>query len=150
MLIGIQATGKSTFCRDRLFHTHFRINGDLLAGNKETEQELMLACLRGGQSFVLDKMNFSKEARAPYLEQWKYFGFLRVGYVFLSSVSAAQRRNAQRPTEQRVPADAVSAIGTKLERPTYEEGFDRLYLVHLDEEHHDFTIEEFFGTPLGR
>jgi predicted kinase len=62
IFIGIQGTGKSTFYKEQFFHTHVRINLDML----KTKHRLRLAlsaCLEAGQPFVLDNMNVTKEVR---------------------------------------------------------------------------------------
>jgi hypothetical protein len=58
MLIGIPATGKSSFYKARLADTHVRVNGDMLRGNRGCETDLIEACLRHGQPLCIDKVNY--------------------------------------------------------------------------------------------
>ena len=51
ILCGIQGSGKSTFCRERLFHTHVRINMDMLQ-SRHRETILLTACLNAKQPFA--------------------------------------------------------------------------------------------------
>ena len=53
---GIQASGKTTFYRDRFFDTHVRISMDLLR-TRRREQLLLGACIEGKQQFVVDNTN---------------------------------------------------------------------------------------------
>ena len=53
LLIGIPATGKSSFCREKFFRTHVRLNLDML-GTRRKERLLMEACLAGKTKFVVD------------------------------------------------------------------------------------------------
>jgi predicted kinase len=62
IFIGIQASGKSTFYKERLFNTHIRINLDMLK-TRNREKQLMQVCLQTGQPFVIDNTNPTKEER---------------------------------------------------------------------------------------
>ena len=63
IFIDIQGTGKSSFYRERFFHTHVRINSDMLK-TKHRLRLLLNACLEAKQPFVLDNTNVTKEVRA--------------------------------------------------------------------------------------
>lgn len=56
LLCGIQATGKSTFCRERLFSSHVRLNLDMLK-TRHREDVLLRACIEAKQPFVIDNTN---------------------------------------------------------------------------------------------
>jgi len=56
ILIGIQASGKSSFYKERFFDTHVRINLDMLK-TKHRQRVLLDACLAGKQPFVVDNTN---------------------------------------------------------------------------------------------
>ena len=60
ILIGIPASGKSTFCKERLFDTHLRLNLDMLK-TRHREKLLLQACIAAQQPFVVDNTN----ARQP-------------------------------------------------------------------------------------
>ena len=62
ILIGIQGSGKSTFCRDRFFNTHVRINLDMLK-TRHREKLFLDACLAAKQPFVVD--NYQPGPRGP-------------------------------------------------------------------------------------
>src|SRR5689334_1064942 len=92
---GIQASGKSSFYRERFFDTHVRINLDMLK-TRRREDRLLLACLETQQSFVVDNTNPTVEERAKYIAPARAGGFRVVGYYFQSDVGACIRRNSTR------------------------------------------------------
>ena len=66
IFVGIQASGKSTFYRERFFDTHLRINLDMLK-TRYREQLILRACIEAKQPFVVDNTNPSVEERARYI-----------------------------------------------------------------------------------
>ena len=138
---GIQASGKSTFYRERFFDTHVRINLDMLR-TRHRERLLLQACITGRQPFVVDNTNPTAAERARYIVPAHAAGFEVVGYFFLPDPVAAARRNAERPERQRVPPVAIFGTARRLEPPSRAEGFDLLYRVRIGE-HGAFEIEEW-------
>ncbi len=132
IFIGIQGAGKSTFYLDRFFHTHVRINLDMLRTRKR-ENLLLHACFAGGQRFVVDNTNPDQKAREKYLSGAKTAGFRAIAYYFDISPDDALPRNAQRTGKARVPEKAIHATHRKLEIPSKNEGFQEVYRVWLDE-----------------
>lgn len=132
IFIGIQASGKSTFFKERFFDTHVRVNLDMLR-TYARENALLHACLSTGQAFVVDKMNQTAVHRARYIETARAAGFRVIGYYFQSRVSACLERNAARQGVQRIPDAGVLGAAAQLERPALEEGFDELYHVRIGE-----------------
>ena len=100
ILIGIQGSGKSTFCRERLFHTHVRINLDMLQ-SRHRETILLTACLNAKQPFVVDNTNPTREERARYISAARAARFKVIGYYFQSQVREALLRNELRAPGQR-------------------------------------------------
>jgi predicted kinase len=133
ILIGIQASGKSTFYKERFFDTHVRINLDMLRTPRR-ERLLLEACLAAKQPLVIDKMNLTREKRKVYIDAAKAAGFRVVGYVFDSDLDACTRRNALRPPNQVIPLPGVLAAHRNLEPPTLAEGFDELHRVSVGPE----------------
>jgi predicted kinase len=140
LFIGVQGSGKSTFYRERFFNTHVRVNLDMLR-TRHREREFIEACLRTRQRFVLDNTNPTKEERQPYIAAAKGATFQVIGYYFQSNVEDCKRRNEQRTAEQRVPLSGVLATYCKLELPSRDEGFDKLFYVKLIND--DFAVEEW-------
>ena len=130
VLIGLPASGKSTFFRTRLVDTHVRINGDMLR-TAARERLLVEACLEGGTSFVVDKTNISRAERATYIRAALDAGFFVQGYYFESRKALCLERNAKRPPHERVPEVAVLGMRSRLELPSRQEGFDELFFVRL-------------------
>lgn len=139
ILIGIQATGKSSFYLRHFFGTHVRINMDMLK-TRHREQLLLRACVEGGTPFVADNTNPSASERARYILPARAARFRVVGYYFRSSVSDALKRNASRAGAERVPDKGIFGTHKRLQLPTYAEGFDELFYVTLDDER-GFVVE---------
>ncbi len=130
IFIGIQATGKSSFYQQMFFHSHVRINLDMLR-TRHRENVLFEACLTAKQSVVIDNTNVTKILRYRYIEPAKGAKFIIKGYYFQSKVSDALRRNQRRSGELQVPDKAIYGTSAKLELPDYDEGFDDLYYVSI-------------------
>ncbi len=132
ILIGLQASGKSSFCRQRFFDSHIRINLDMLK-TKNREKLLIAACLEGKQAFVIDKTNPKKADRQSYIDKAKEYGFKVSAYYFKSKPSECLGRNKNREEAKRVPDKGLLGTYKALELPSYEEGYDELYYVELKE-----------------
>lgn len=130
LLCGIQATGKSTFCKERFFFSHVRLNLDMLR-TRHREDILLQACIEAKQPFVIDNTNPTRAERERYIAAAKAGDFAVIGYYFESRVSDALARNAQRSTAAQVPEVGIKGTSARLERPSKAEGFDRLYYVKI-------------------
>jgi predicted kinase len=133
VFIGIQASGKSAFYQRRFADTHIRINLDMLK-TRRRERILLNACLEAKQPFVVDNTNVTREARAEYISQAKASRFSVVGYYFKSALQSAIERNDQRSGKARIPLKGIVATHRKLELPSYDEGFDRLFYVEIGDD----------------
>jgi predicted kinase len=141
LFIGIQATGKSSFYRERFFRMHVRVNFDMLR-TRHRERLLIAACLEGKTPFVVDNTKLTREDRARHIGPAKTAGFRVHGY-FLQSVKAdAQARNAGRNADEKVPELTIAGASRRLELPTLGEGFDRLFFVRIDASN-DFVVEDW-------
>ena len=127
---GIQASGKTSFYRERYFDTHVRISLDVLH-TRRRELLILAACIEGRQPFVVDNTNPTVAERARYLAPALAAGFEAIGYFFATEPGAAFERNRRRPGRAAVPAAGLSATYKRLQIPTREEGFHRLYRVGL-------------------
>ena len=130
ILIGIQGTGKSTFCRERFFSTHVRLSLDMLK-TRHRETLLFKACLDAKQPLVIDNTNVCAAERASYIADARAAGFKVTGYYFRSAPGEALERNEQRGGKQRIAARGVLGTFKRLELPRREEGFDDLYYVRI-------------------
>jgi predicted kinase len=145
ILIGLPASGKSSFYRERFAGTHDHVSKDLLRNSRRPQrrqEERLTASLAAGRSVVVDNTNPSAVVRAPLIAIAKRAGAEVAGYVFDTAVPDALRRNRARTGDARVPDVAIFASRKALEPPTPAEGFDRLYVVVLDEAQHRFEIRQ--------
>ncbi len=142
IFIGIQATGKSSFYHARFWRTHLRLNLDMLR-TRHRERLLFEACLAAKQSFVVDNTNASLAERARYIAPTRAAGFRVVGYYFRSNILDALRRNETREGAARIPDAGIYAAHRRLRLPKYEEGFDDLFDVSMDEAQGKFMVEEW-------
>lgn len=139
--MGLQATGKSSFYRAYFDRTHVRINLDMLK-TRYRERRLLETCLALQQSCVIDNTNPTRADRSRYIEPAHAAGFSIVGYYFQSTLLTALARNAARPEVERIPERGLRGTLSRLERPSYQEGFERLHYVRLDD-HGGFQVEDW-------
>ena len=74
LFIGVQASGKSTFYRQRFAESHLRLSLDMLR-TRFREAILFDACLEAKQPMVIDNTNPSRQERARYILPAKAAGF---------------------------------------------------------------------------
>jgi predicted kinase len=142
LFIGIQATGKSSFWRERFSDTHIRVNLDMLK-TRHREKLIFDACLASKTALVVDNTNLTRKERARYIQPARDAGFTIHGFFFESRTADALRRNAVRPPVARVPDLAIKGSSKRLELPAFEEGFDGLTFVRI-------TPENTFETSAWR
>ncbi len=130
IMIGIQGSGKSEFCRRFLPET-CRINLDTLK-TRNNEMRLLGDCIARGRDFVIDNTNPTREDRARYIPVAKEQGYRIVGYFRQSRLRECIARNDLREGKERIPAKAIAMTSNRLEMPCYDEGFDELYFVAND------------------
>lgn len=141
IFIGIQGSGKSSFFKERFFDTHIRINLDMLK-TRHRESLLMRVCLEGKQPFVVDNTNPTIEERAKYISVAREKGFRIIGFYFSAKLQDALERNSQREGKARIPDKGIRATYSRLQLPSFDEGFDELYYVRISEEN-KFIVEEW-------
>ena len=151
LMIGIQASGKSTFYRERLFDTHLRLSLDLLR-TRHREERLLATWLAVKQRVVIDNTNVRAAERARYIAPARAAGFRIVAYVFVPDVRAALGRNAARAGRAHVPPAGLVGTYKRLEPPGWDEGFDAISAVWVDADggfrEEPWTAGEPWSTPL--
>ncbi|KAB2916817.1 MAG: ATP-binding protein [Bacteroidetes bacterium] len=140
LFCGLQATGKSSFFKERFFHTHLRISLDLLK-TRNRENLLLEYCLSTQMPFVVDNTNPTVKERELYIGRAKQKSYRVVGYYFQSKLVDALQRNATREGKQRIPDAGLRGTYSKLETPSFDEGFDELYYVEL--KNNEFIISDW-------
>ena len=136
---GIQASGKSTFFKDRFADTHIRLNLDMLR-TRHREAVLLRACLEARQAFVVDNTNLLAAERAGYIRQARGAGFSVVGYRFQVALTLALTRNEARVCRRPVPPHVLRGAARRWEPPAWAEGFEALFDVWACEG--DFRVQE--------
>lgn len=106
---GIQGSGKSTFYLQRFFHSHVRLNLDMLR-TRHRERILLQACLTAQQPFVVDNTNATRAQRGPYIRAAKAARFRVVAYYFETTIQDALARNQRREGRARIPDAGVYAM----------------------------------------
>jgi predicted kinase len=143
ILVGIQASGKSTFYKQVFFDTHVRISRDLLR-TKNREARLLQLCVETRQPFVIDNTNPLAEESARYIGPARAAGFRVTGYYFRTEPRAAIARNNLREGRARIPIPGLLGTYKKLEEPRVDEGFDELNLVTLTADGR-FVVQPLLG-----
>jgi predicted kinase len=141
IFIGIQATGKSTFYKEKFYNSHIRVNLDMLR-SRHREEIIANACVEARQPFVIDNTNPTIADRKRYIMQCKLKGFKIIGYYFQSSINEAIERNSRRTGKEFVNELGIKNTFSKLEVPNFDEGFNKLYYVKIGE-NNSFIVEEW-------
>lgn len=127
---GIQATGKSTFYKEKFFNSHFRISLDQL-NTRNKEDKLLQVCFELQQKIVVDNTNPTQLERNKYITLAKQYKYKVIGYFFQSKLQESIHRNSLRKGKEQISQKGIIATSHKLEIPSYQEGFDILYFVSL-------------------
>jgi predicted kinase len=143
ILIGLPASGKSTFYRERFAATHDHVSKDLMRNARRPglrQEQLIEASLAAGRSVVVDNTNPRRADRAAVVAIARRHGARVVAYVFDTEAAEALRRNRAREGRDRVPDVAIFAARKRLEPPDVSEGFDAIYRVRMQEAERRFEI----------
>jgi predicted kinase len=141
IFVGLQASGKSSFYRERFFRTHVRINLDMLK-TRHREACLLRFCTETSMKFVVDNTNPAVSDREPYITAAKSAGFRVICYFFESKLESCAARNLARQQGEQVPINGLKGTRSRLQIPTRAEGFDEMWFVRLAEPT-GFIIEEW-------
>jgi len=139
IFIGIQASGKTTFYHEHLAQ-YAHVSLDILH-TRNKERIALEECFALGKSMVIDNTNPTVAERENYISKAKENGYHITGYFFQSRISDCVERNEKREGKAKVPRTAIAATSNKLEMPSYTEGFDKLYFVHM--ENGQMIVEEW-------
>lgn len=144
LFIGLQASGKTTFYRSMLSHSHVHVSKDNFKNAKHRERRqnrIIREALEGGSSVVVDNTNVSVSARSGPILLAREFGLPVIGYVFECTVSESLERNETRSGNERVERVGVLDAVKRYEAPTMAEGFSALFKVSLTSD--GYSIEPY-------
>lgn len=137
IFIGIQASGKTTFYKELLAcHNMTHINLDTLH-RRHKEAMTIRACIDRRKSFVVDNTNPQIIDRQRYISLAIAHGYEIIGIFFQSRVKDCIERNEKR--KRRVPRLAIPATSNKLQIPSYDEGFDKLFFAKIVDNSFEIT-----------
>lgn len=134
MLVGLQASGKTTFCRQRL-PTHVHVSKDAFPNNRNPRRRqlfLIEEALAADRDVVVDNTNPSPAEWAPVILAARVHGARVVAYWFPPDLPASLTRNAAREGRSRVPDVGLYATIKILREPTTADGFDEVHTVTFD------------------
>ena len=127
---GVQASGKSSFYLLNLYHSHLRINLDMLK-TRHRENIIFEACSTSKTKMVIDNTNPTREDRARYIGRAKDAGFEVISYYFETDLNSTLERNCHREGKANIPEVGVRATFKKLEVPSLDEGFNEIFKVKI-------------------
>jgi len=117
ILIGLQASGKSTFYRTHFADTHALISKDLLSSSKnqsknQKQAERIEKAFQEQRSVVVDNTNVTVQDRLLLIDLGRRYDAKIIGYYFKPEVSGSRRRNKQRTGKTQVPEQAIFIYST--------------------------------------
>jgi predicted kinase len=130
IFMGIQGSGKSTFFQQRFASTHVRINLDALK-SRHRETLLFTASIQEGRHVVIDNTNPTMAERQRYIAPARAAGYTITGYFFDVPIGDCIARNKDRSGKAKIPIPALYGTRKKMQLPSFEEGFDALFLVSV-------------------
>lgn len=144
IMIGLQASGKSTFARSRFGATYQYVSKDLMRNNGKAQQQrkLIEVALQQNLSVVVDNTNPTLEDREELINLGRLYSAEIIGYFFEVQVKQCLERNRAREGKARVPDVAIFATLKKLTRPSYAEGFTKLFYVRASGDQ-NFEVSEW-------
>jgi len=157
VLVGLQASGKTSFYRAHFAETHVHVSKDLLRNNRRPERRqrvLIREALAAGRNVVVDNTNSTREQRAPLIAIGREFGARIIAWYLESTVADSVRRNRLREGRARIPDVGIYATAARLEPPALEEGFVEIHRVRMVEsaaqDSPEFVVESTTDPSSGR
>ncbi|MFO0661948.1 MAG: ATP-binding protein [Polyangiaceae bacterium] len=151
LMMGLQASGKTTVARARYAQTHEHISQDFLRKGRQIAQRqkaLIESALREQRSVVVDNTHASAESRASVMTLGRAAGAKIIGIYMASSMERCRARNSKRHGDACVPEVALRSTLKRLERPRRDEGFDELWYGTLLDDG-GFELRDWDETASG-
>jgi bifunctional polynucleotide phosphatase/kinase len=152
IMVGAQASGKSTFCRKYL-KKHIHMSNDTFKGTPAAFKKELEALLKAGKHIVIDNTNPTVEGRAKWIALARKYEVSCVGVYMQSTDNKLYIEHMLKLRDilgiQHVPIIALKTFYKKLEKPTMEEGFDTLVKIPLEldvaeeAKKHDIPLDAF-------
>ncbi|QIO10131.1 AAA family ATPase [Acinetobacter lanii] len=127
---GVQASGKSSFYLLNLYHSHLRINLDMLK-TRHRENMIFEAGLSSKTKMVIDNTNPTRADRERYIQRAIDAGFEVISYYFETELNSTLSRNAQRAGKANIPEVGVRATFKKLQVPSFDEGLSQIFRIRI-------------------
>ncbi|HEV3385385.1 MAG TPA: ATP-binding protein [Gemmata sp.] len=134
ILIGLLASGKTSFYQSHLAATHVHVSKDLIRNNRNParrQAKLITEALAAGRSVAVDNTNATVELRQELIDLGRLHDCTVTGYYVGAKLEDCLTRNASRIEKYRVLEVGLFSVLKVLVRPSYMEGFDRLFYVTL-------------------
>lgn len=131
--MGLQGAGKSSFCRKFFSRDHEVVSKEKMGKRKHKQlkqERLLRQLLSENKPVIVDNMNLTKENRRALINIAREFKVPVKLYYFPITIGESFERN-EGPNRHKVPAVAIYAAQTALEKPTIDEGFDSIYIVRM-------------------
>ncbi|MBB5125088.1 AAA family ATPase [Streptomyces griseoloalbus] len=136
VLVGLQASGKSTFCERCLSGRYEPVGKDLMprAARRKQDRQMRLVdeALNSGRSVAVDNTNPSPGEWRPLIAAGHAHGATVTAYWFPPDLPGSLARNALRQGRHRVPDIGIHATVKRLRRPSRADGFDAVREVRFD------------------
>lgn len=145
MLIGLPASGKSSFCRafegneGQEIISSDTIRGELFGSEEdqnhngevfEVMRKRTLAALKAHKSVIYDATNLSAKRRTGFLKNLPN-GVLKKAFVFVAPLEVLYARNAKR--DRHVPEDVIFNMMKRFEVPDVSEGWNEIEIIGQNE-----------------
>src|SRR5215469_16302970 len=124
ILIGLQASGKSTFFQNRFSDAYEPISKDLPKNSKNKNQKQVERIERAFQeqhSVIIDNTNVTVHDRQALIDNGRRYNTTITGYHFEPDVTGSRTRNQKREGKAQVPEKVIFITVHKLEPPSYTE-----------------------------
>jgi predicted kinase len=146
VLVGLQASGKTTFCR-QVLGGYVQVSKDHWpnARNRQRRQLRLIAeALAARRDVAVDNTNPSPAEWQPLIETARQADAQVVAYWFPPDLAESLRRNAARQGRSQVPEAGMRVVMARLREPGLGDGFDAVLAVRFD------GSGGFFVEPGGR
>jgi len=136
LMVGPQASGKSSLIQNEAFANYLYLNNDTIK-NLTQLKKLFTEAIKNGQSVIVDNTNPSLETREYYFTSAKQNGYNIYCYFFDFPKVLACHLNQMRVQmshghQRAIPMVAIHTYYKKLVKPELSEGFDQIItLKHI-------------------